>query len=213
MLKKSMKKFWSNFVIRFLVACSVLSSAPPEEKKKRITELCFNHALQSLRQAATDEEYNAVYEFEEQMRKKLDETLSRVTATEVDTVQKQESQTKRNINRIVEEKNQWQVEFKKRRQAYLDSVTKYKEAKQGKLKVDRSQKTKLKTKDSKFLDELPDFKELNSKLPVYDNTLFIGLVQMEILSEKIKRELSSEKKLDLVHDKLTIEPFDWKSTL
>ena len=169
--------------------------------------------MQSLRQAATDEEYNAVYEFEEQMRKKLDETLSRVTATEVDTVQKQESQTKRNINRIVEEKNQWQVEFKKRRQAYLDSVTKYKEAKQGKLKVDRSQKTKLKTKDSKFLDELPDFKELNSKLPVYDNTLFIGLVQMEILSEKIKRELSSEKKLDLVHDKLTIEPFDWKSTL
>jgi len=147
------------------------------------------------------------------MRKKLEETLSRVTTSEIDTVQKQESQTKRNINRILEEKNQWQVEFQKRRQAYLDAVTKYKEAKKGKLNVDRSQKTKLKTRDSKFFEELPDFKELNSKLPVYDNTLFIGLVQMEILSDKIKRELSSEKKLDVVHDKLTIEPFDWKSSL
>ena len=180
--------------------------AAPDLKKKGITELCFSHALQSVKRITGDNQGDELYEAEELLKSKLKIMVDKISINKTDTVQKQETPIRRNINKMTEEKALWQAEFQLRRKAFIVTTMKGKDAKKGHVVVDGNQYSKLRPRDCKFIHDLPDFKELNNQLPNFTNIFRIGLVHLEKLSASVKEKLSNETQLDSLHNKFATQP-------
>ena len=159
------------------MACSVIASLPPSEKKQRITEICLNQTLRDLKFNALEKEQDAVAAFSDSLTEKREQILRKVQSSgnDIPTLKK-ETQTRMDIKQMKEEKSLWNEEFNKRRQAYQEAKNKLKDALKGKTYIEA---TRLKSEDVKFLKNLPDFVAVNKRIVSDQNRRAIGLLHLE----------------------------------
>ena len=192
----------------FTAACSSVSSLPPEEKKRRITELCINQTLSDFKNSAEVHDYDLAFLFEEGLRSRLENVLKKIETSEADTVHREETQTRKYINQIKEEGEAWKAEFKKRRDSFNETRQKYKLAVKSQPQIGEDQFSKLTSKDLKFLQDLPDFQKWNEKSSNLVNRHSICLIQLEKCSLQVQHALHNEQELDKAHDRIA-PTFNW----
>ncbi|KAI9563654.1 hypothetical protein GHT06_011118 [Daphnia sinensis] len=193
----------------FRAACAAVDpSLPPADKKRKITELCLNQTLMEMKLNALEKEQDAVAAFSESLRNKMEEILHQVQSSAGDEqpAHKQETQTRTAIKKMKEEKVLWNEEFKNRREAYLEARNKLKDVLKGKLYIETA---RLKSEDVKFLNSLPDFAAVNKKIVSYQTRHYIGLVHLELNSQRVHHSLAVlGRQLDEVQH-VIIPAFEW----
>ena len=77
------------------MACSVIASLPPSEKKQRITEICLNQTLRDLKFNALEKEQDAVAAFSDSLTEKREQILRKVQSSgnDVPTLKKRNTDT------------------------------------------------------------------------------------------------------------------------
>jgi len=133
---------------------------PPQEKK-RVTQLCLNQTIVDLKNNASEEEYETIVAFEESLKEEVESILSKVQQSANENLQKTETQIGKHIKRLTEEKQQWNEEYGKRRQAQMDIKLKFRNVAKGEIKI---KKSKLKKEDVSFLESLQDLTAVNKRL-------------------------------------------------
>ena len=181
---------------------------PPEEKKRRITELCVNQTLADFKNSAEVEDYDLVFLFEEGLRSRLENVLKKIETSEADTVQREETQTRKYINQIKEEGEGWKAEFKKRRDCFNETRQKYKITVKSQPQIGEDQRSKLRSEDLKFIQDLPDFQKWNDKSNNLFNRHSIGLIHLEKCCLQVQHALLNEQELDKAQNRIA-PTFDW----
>ena len=200
---------WINIFLKIsTAACSAVSSLPPEEKKRRITELCVNQTLADFKNSAEVEDYDLVFLFEEGLRSRLENVLKKIETSEADTVQREETQTRKYINQIKEEGEGWKAEFKKRRDCFNETRQKYKITVKSQPQIGEDQRSKLRSEDLKFIQDLPDFQKWNDKSNNLFNRHSIGLIHLEKCCLQVQHALLNEQELDKAQNRIA-PTFDW----
>lgn len=146
--------------------------------------------------------------FEEGLRSRLENILKRIETSEADTVQREETQVRKYINQIKEEGEGWKAEFKKRRDCFNEARQKYKTTIKSQPQIREDQRSKLHSKDLKFLQELPDFQKWNERSNTLFNRYSIGLVQLEKYCLQMQHSLLDEQELDKAHNRIA-PTFNW----
>lgn len=178
---------------------------PPSEKIKRIVELCINHSLLSLRN--TEEDNINFIEFEQAITKKTGDILNKLVASG-DTAKKQETETRKQINKFKEERTLWNEEFTTRRQAYTEARAKLKDITKGKVTID---KAPLKPEDIQFLKSLPNLEEVNKRITQYQNRHQIGMIELERSAKTVLNSLTMAERKICKAKKVMVPSFAWPS--
>lgn len=173
----------------FLLAASAAAALlPPQEKKRRVTQLCLNQTIIDLKNNASEEEYENIVAFEESLKEEIESILSKVQQSANQNLQKSETQIGKHIKRLTEEKQQWNEEYKKRRQVQMDMKLKFRNVAKGEITI---QQSKLKKEDVSFLESLPDLTAVNKRLAALQTQNCLVLNDLEKNARRVQNNLST----------------------